>query len=293
MSTQTSIDFDADAAVESRAALPPMEPGVIYIDTSVGSRELAPIFQRQHGRKISLQKLPSADFAFTCGHTIKNPFCKGDYGCRIGFERKTLSDLVGSLLKARLDGQQVPFMLRGYTMSYVTVEGRWRSGPNDSIEQVVWQTMKDAKPDGSRIEICSWKVSKLPLTYSQLEGWLARYEVGAYGRIQIARGLIGMEGTAAFVASKHQWWMKDWNKHHFGAITKMPEPVRALMFTANEYQKVIASLPGVGLVNMRKVYGYFGSIIGIMHATPKELQRAGLGKKRAMELYHMIRREWR
>lgn len=255
-----------------------MEPGVLYIDSRVGSRELAPIFQRRHGAKISLTTLTSADVAWCCGHTVKNPFCEGDYGCRVGVERKTLSDLVGSLMKSRLDGRQVPLLLQGYQMSYILVEGVFRPGDDDAIE---------VPRNGG------WERTRHGLTYSQLEGWLCRYEVGAYGRIHIARGLSSMTASAAFITAKARWWWKDWNKHHFGAITKMEAPVKAMMFTANEYQKIIASLPGVGMVNMKKVYNYFTSIYGVMAASPREWMKAGLGKKRAVEMYHMLRREWR
>lgn len=255
---------------------PRFEPGVIYIDSRVGSRELAPIFQRRHGAKTSLTTLESADIAWSCNHTVNNPFCAGDRGCRIGVERKTLSDLIGSLLKSRLDGRQIPMMLKGYTMSYVLVEGVWRAGDDDSIEVYARN---------------GWEKSRHPLTYSQLEGWLTRYEVGAYGRIQI-RQTSTMTASAAFCRAKAAWWWKDWDKHHFGAVTKMEAPVRALMFTANEYQKVLAALEGVGLVKMKVLYRAFNSIMSVMMATPKELQRAGLNKKLSHDLFQMIRREW-
>ncbi len=257
---------------------PRFEPGVLYIDSRVGSRELAPIFQKRHGAKISLTTLESADVAWCCGHTVKNPFCEGNRGCRVGVERKTLSDLVGSLMKSRLDGRQVPLMLKGYTMTWILVEGIMRAGDDDSIEEY--------RRGG-------WEKTRHGLTYSQLEGWLCRYEVGAYGRIQIARGLSTMSASAAFCAAKSQWWWKDWNKHHFGSIAQMHAPVRAMLFQANEYQTLIAALPNVGMVKMRKLWNHFGSIIEIMHATPRELQAAGLNKKLANDVYHMIRRSWR
>lgn len=272
-----------------------MEPGILYIDSRVGSRELAPIFQRRHGAKVSLTTLTSADVAWCCGHTVKNPFCEGDYGCKVGVERKTPSDLIGSLLKSRLDGRQVPLMLRGYVMSYILIEGRYRRArQTPQIETATWSTEKPPKEGGDgSVEIVKWTPSKCGLTYPQLESWLARYEAGAYGHIQVIRNVASMDHTTDLIQAKASWWWKDWNKHHFGAITKMEAPVKAMLFTANEYQKIIASLPGVGMVNMKKVYGYFTSIYGMMAASPREWVKAGLGKKRAMEMYHMLRREWR
>src|SRR5688572_7473279 len=43
-----------------------LEPGVIYCDTSIGSREFESIIKRRHGLKVALKKLNSGDFAFRC-----------------------------------------------------------------------------------------------------------------------------------------------------------------------------------------------------------------------------------
>jgi ERCC4-type nuclease len=262
-------------------ALPhPLIPGVVHVDSRTGSRELAPLLQRNHGLKVKLEILPSADFAFTCGHTAPSPYCQGNYGCRLGFERKTLSDLVGSLLGNRLGGRQLPLMLgpQGYTFSWVVVEGAWRPAPDGAIEV----------PRGGG----QWVAARGGLTYAALQGWLTRYEVLGNGRLFRERTL-SMSETAAFIAAKAQWWRKEWKKHAInGAVDKLVQPNRALLFLPNEFHKQAAALPGIGPDNMRKVTKHFHSILEMMLASPKQWREAGVNKVVSQRLYELIRKEW-
>lgn len=254
-----------------------MEPGIIYIDTSVGSREFEDLFRKRHGLKTALVKLDSADFAFTCQHTRANPFCNGDMGCRIGIERKTLGDMVGSLLKNRLGGRQIPLMLDQYNACcWVVIEGLWRPGARDEIEI----------PIGGQ-----WRGSRYGLTYTQLESWMTRYDVLGKGRLLRWRTATNIE-TAAFVASKFGWWRKEWHKHSFNQIDKLPPPTKALLFKPNPKEKNFASLDKIGIKKMKKVAAHFPSMWQLYNASTEELMAAGLGKKDAKDVWRAIRTEY-
>jgi hypothetical protein len=74
-----------------------MEPGVLYVDSAVGSKEFTTPLQRRGIKVAQVGRLP-ADFAFI-GEG------RGGHPWRIGIERKTLGDLGSSLL---LDRGRVP-----------------------------------------------------------------------------------------------------------------------------------------------------------------------------------------
>src|SRR5688572_15103748 len=103
--------------LDRRGAFDAIGPGPVYVDTNVGSGEFLELL-RKHGVRACHGRLHSADFAFTCGHTAPSPYCQGNHGCTLGVERKTLSDLCGSLLKNRM-GKQVPDLLTDYTHSWI------------------------------------------------------------------------------------------------------------------------------------------------------------------------------
>lgn len=251
------------------------EPGVVYVDSRVGSKELAPIFQQRHGRKVALVTLDSADVAFCCGHSKPSPYCGGDYGCKIGFERKTLTDMVGSLMKNRYGGRQLPLMLADYTRAWLVIEGLWRPGNDDTIEQ--------PRAGG-------WVPAPVALTYSALEGWLTRYEVMGNGKVVRWRTATMVE-TAAFIAAKQQWWNKEWNRHSIGAVDKMDLPSKVLLWNPNQLEKTLSSLPGIGIKKVMKIAKFFASIHEAVTSSEGAWQRAGLGKKDAATVVAAIRRE--
>ena len=253
-----------------------IKPGIIYIDSRVGSRELAPILHEHHGLQTSLCVLNSGDVAFACGHSKPSPFCAGDHGCRIAVERKTITDLVGSLLKNRLDGRQIPLMCRDYTMAWIVREGVWRIAKDGALEI----------PFGWRNGTDRWRA--VSLTYQQLEGWLTRYEVRSGGKIHV-RDTATMKQTAAFIAAKFRWWHKEWGKHSEGGVDKVPVAEKVLMFQLNQYERVIASFDRIGMKRMKTISAYFDSIYGFLLASPKELQVAGLGKKDSYAVWKAVR----
>ena len=280
---------DIPVAREKKGPTFNLLPGIVYVDSRVGSKELAPIIHKRFACRVSVTKLPAADFAFTCGHEIKNPLCDGDFGCTIGIERKTIGDLVGSLLKNRLGGLQIPDMLTLYDYIWILIEGKWRPADDDAIEQVVWSKVGDKNPE---IEIARWRGSKYALTYTALLSWLARYEVLGRGRIMLWRTST-IEESASFIASRFRWWKKEWKKHQINAVDKMPPPTKALLWKANDFERVVASHRHLGYVHMRKVTNYFKSEIEFVNASMKELRAAGLGKADAVKVYAAIRREYR
>lgn len=252
-----------------------MLPGILYIDSRVGSRELAPLLNQRHGLRTSLVQLESADVAFTCGHSEPSPYCPGDYGCRIGIERKTLSDLVGSLLRNRLGGRQLPLMLATYTFSWVLIEGDYRCGRDDVIE--------------TQVRPGIWRPARSTLAYSQLERWLMRYDILGNGKLRrwLTRDMVG---SAAWIAATYGWWRKEWKKHTLGVVDKGAMPSKLLLRKPNDYERVVGSFPEIGWKTMKQLTRTVWSVEQLCRMSPGQLQKAGLGKKKAMDLYAFIRK---
>jgi ERCC4-type nuclease len=257
-----------------------MEPGCIYVDRRVGSRELEDLLGKGrgskhpgHGIKTHLVELDSADFAFTCGHTHPNPFCDGDYGCRIGVERKTISDLISSLLSGRMVGHQIPQMLTDYTCAWILVEGLWQPGAQGEVQ--VWRGH-------------GWGTAHGKLNYMALSSWLVRFDVMGGGRLKRWRTASTTE-TCAFLASLFRWWQKEWEQHQVAVVEKMGAPQQAMMWRPSQMEKVAMSLVGVGAKTAKKVCKGFGSVHEMMLATPKQWQAAGLGKKLSYQVYQALR----
>jgi ERCC4-type nuclease len=87
---------------------------VIYVDDRVGSRELTVPLLRA-GYPTELQRLAFADVAFAG----RGP----DGDCLIGVERKTVPDLVASILSGRLTIHQLPGLAESYAYAWLLVEG--------------------------------------------------------------------------------------------------------------------------------------------------------------------------
>lgn len=247
-----------------------MKQDVIYLDSRVGSRELAPLLSRNHGIRTSLCTLDSGDIAFlTADGFLERP--KPSF---IGIERKTLSDLVGSLLRNRIS-KQVTGMLEDFDLAWILVEGIFRAGADDVIE---------VPRSGG------WIPSRSTLTYSQLNGWLVRYDVMGGGKIRRWR-TSSLTESAAWIASTYRWCQKPWKKHQAITIEKMAGPEKALLFRASELERHLASIPKLGTKKARMVSRRFREKTPrqVANASEDEWVETGIGKKTAAAVYTWYR----
>lgn len=267
-----------------------MEAGCLYIDAAIGSREFEPLLAKlKRGVKTQIVARLPADFALLgCGRDGKQ--------WRIGVERKTLSDLGSSLLMDRLFGTQLPRMLKEYDRVWLVTEGIWRCGPDDCIEVQGWDPVRRKR---------GWTASHVPLSWSQLEGWLMSYDEavsvwpapsGGLGHGHRIRTSTEME-TAAWLAQLMRWWSKKYERHN-GHIAieldqKMPQKVHAMIHRPNQVQKTAFSFPELGARTALKVGRYFRSVEEMVLAEVEDWQKAGVGKKDSRTVYAAIRERTR
>jgi ERCC4-type nuclease len=206
---------------------------------------------------------------------------------RIGIERKTLGDLVGSLLKNRLFGHQIPGLLAEYDLVWVVVEGVWRPGADDTIEVMGYD---------HRTRKRGWGSSRYGITYSQLDRWLLNYDVMGQGRLKRWRTSTEHE-TCYFIADLARYIWKPWAKHHsHAAIGKWSPggtPAKVMLTKATDLVRLAASLPGVGAVTARKMGSRFGSMKELVGGSEDEFRKCGMKGKDAEKLWFAIRRRYR
>lgn len=248
-----------------------VRPGILYIDTAVGSRELEPLLRRR-GIQCKLEPRLPADFALLGRGRDGEPW-------RVGVERKTLSDLGSSLLMNRLFGTQLPRMVEEYDRIWLLIEGIFRPGNDDAIE--VWGRS-------------GWQVSRTPLTWSQLQGWLLTYDEATHGKGR--RWRTSNEGeTASWLSTLLRWWSKPYHRHagHIAIELNLPMPSRAhaMIHKPNRVQKTAFSLDLIGAKTALKVGRHFRSIHKMTNASVEEWVKAGVGKKAAATLYRWLREE--
>lgn len=270
-----------------------LKPGFCYFDTAVGSRELEEPLAALGAKPRPVARLP-ADFEIVgCGRDGQT--------WRIGVERKTLSDLGSSLLMDRLFGTQLPRMLKEYDRIWLIVEGVFRRGGDDCIE--VWGWDVRARKQG-------WVPSRVPLSWSQLQGWMMSYDEAVsvwkaptaglgHGRRWRTGNVIE---TAAWLAQLLRWWSKPYHRHSGHLAIEEDRPmnggrIHAMLHQPTRVQKAAYVLPEIGALTAKRIGRRFNSLQEFYRfaadAGIEEWREAGLGKKDSETVCKEIMRRYR
>ena len=200
----------------------------------------------------------------------------------MGVERKVIGDLVSSMRSGRLSGHQLPGLLESYYHTYLIVEGIWQAGTHGEVEVIV-----------SGGKWVSLMLGSRSVLYREVDHYLATLE-HKVGLSMVRTANRGQ--TAAFIASRYQWWQKEWNKHDSNEAVYSPyeeeRRTRRASFTqrrAGPVELVAAQFPGVS----KKAWEFgkkFGSVREMVGASEKELcELDGIGKKGAKKIYQWLR----
>lgn len=201
---------------------------MIFIDQRVGSRELLGDFASLDIPAEILGEIDS-DFQFS-GH--------GPNGCvMIGFERKTVPDLVQSMREGRLAGigGQIGKMLKSYDVIYLIIEGRYRRGDTGLVET----------PQGR-----DWAPMRGHVYISELLQFITSIRELAGLRIIET---YDEKDTAFRIGQEYKWWNKPFESHDLyqTLYCNNPKPIRT-GHKASLFQRVpqlvelwLAQLPGI------------------------------------------------
>lgn len=236
---------------------------MILIDYRSGSKEVAAHIHVPH----QITKLDFGDFTFLgCG--------PDETMMPIGVERKTVMDLVSSMVDGRLSGHQLHGLLATYDHIYLVVEGLWRPRAKDGVLE-------------------RWRRGKwIPLELGQRR-FMAR-DVGNYlNTLAVVCGVKvwrtdSIKHTGRWLSDLHGWWGKPWEKHQSHMQHYSPPAPTVFLRKPKIVQRVAKEFKGVGWDKAGSLARTFPTVVDLILADEKQLQQAdGIGKGLATS----IRRE--
>lgn len=246
---------------------------MILIDPRIGSAEVEPYFLPYGVATVIAGPEDSwRDFTFADDtapdHLPFGDFCFWGNGpdakILIGVERKVIRDMIASMRDKRFQGHQLPGLMQTFEVVHLVIEGIWRCGNSGAIEMPRnsgWETLYM----GTR-----------PILFEELDHFLAT--------LQYKRGLIvaytaNREQTAAYIASRYNWWnKKEWHQHksdegiytHYQPVAGSGKRAGFVKRTVPKVEKMIAQLDGFdsAAYSIAKVYS---NMAYLMNATVTEL----------------------
>jgi ERCC4-type nuclease len=242
---------------------------MILLDSRCGSKELLPYF-RPYDVTVSLTTLEFGDACFS-GNGPDGPEI-------IGYERKTLHDMVNSMRSKRFAGYQLPGLMNTYSRVGLIVEGIWRAGEGGVAEINVYKKW------------FALKVGQQPIMYRELDHHLATLEY-LCGVMVYLTGR--PEQTVAYLVSRYKWWNdKQWSQHQSHLQIYAPCEVQRrrgsfIRRVPGLVEKVAAQLPGVD----RKAFELarkFKTVRGLVMAREGDLA-AVVGVKRAERIVRELK----
>ena len=162
---------------------------MIRVDDRAGSRDLIPYLPE------NCRKLTRLDFGDVAFHG-NGP----DGKLHIGYELKSIPDLVACIQDGRYAGHQLPGMQRAYDYSYLVVLNRVRSDREGAL------FYHDARGKWRR----PYAGQRFPLTLTALRKWLWTMEVQGGVRLMPTDGLAD---AAHWILSHYKSWQEDWEDH--------------------------------------------------------------------------------
>lgn len=202
-----------------------------------------------------LHRLEFGDAAFTG---------RGEGGRRVavGVERKTVRDLITSMVSGRFSGHQLPGLLRSYDFVYLIVEGIYRI--TDGYMEEKWGS------NWHRIGGVSYRAVIHFLNTLIVKDHIAVLRTS------------GIKETSELIQALHDWWNdKNYDGHRGDSFMHRND----LIGKAPLLQSMAYVLPGVGLDKSKSVCDHFGSVNAMVRASYEEwLKVPGIGKKLAKTL---------
>lgn len=195
----------------------------------------------------------------------------------VGVERKTVRDLLHSTDSGRLQGHQIPGLLRSYNYVYIVVEGIFRSNRDGILEY---------NRGGAWYRIVAGKRSYMASSLYNLMNTLSLLSGIVILQTQDSRT------TANLITNLYRWWQKPWSKHtgHVGFQID-PHPVE-LHGKPSLLRRMAKELPGIGWEKSKAVAEHFKTVRGMVLADRFNWQLIeGIGPTIAKRCVEVMREE--
>lgn len=230
---------------------------MIWIDDRAGSKEL--VNYPPLDKTGELCRLDAGDVCLTG---------EGPTGTvLVGVEVKSITDLISSTDTGRLQGTQIPGMLRDYDVAWLLYYGEYRPGIRDQSLQI-----KRGK---------TWRGYRLgprAVPYGYVAAFLLTL-VAAGIRVQ---RVVDVREAAVWIGVLERWWSKPWDQHkglhafdNSRNLSLVPDMDAETLLRA----RVAAQLPGVGFERAMAAARYFGTVREMVNASAGEWEKIeGIGR---------------
>ena len=250
-----------------RRRMPPHAPPEVEID----DREDAYFLRNWPATAHTLKhRLQFGDFAFIGNGPPKRVTIgdepRGDKRVTVGIERKTLGDFWSSICSARLQGHQLPGLVRSYDYPFLLIEGSYRLNP---VGQILQHGGKHRVAAGPRV-----------MTADIFNNLLN--SISIVGGVPILFSS-DKRDTITVVECLRRWFAKPWKSHKtfmaFPSTIPTSRNGAALFVAPNLVAKVAAQLPGIGAKRALDVAAHFATVDLMVAATPAQWESIeGIGK---------------
>lgn len=241
---------------------------MILIDDRIGSVDLHPLIP---GSK--LKRLAFGDACFS-GQSHQFP---GDI-CRVGVERKRITDLIQSFLTGRLSGHQLPGLAASFHYIVLIIEGEWRAGAEGQVE-IPWGPVWKAVPGRGA-------------TYASIRHYLMTLDYVVGVRVVETRDA---RHTAQYIRLLHNWFQQARHGSHEAFDTSRGEAAaRSVISTRrpSPVRLVAKEIPGVGWERSKEADRKWTTVERMMRASAKEWgELPGFGPKLAKVAHGWFRGE--
>lgn len=193
----------------------------------------------------------------------------------VGFERKTLSDILACIDTGRLSGHQAIGMKAQYGQRFLVVEGNWKPKSDE--------TLLEGYNNGTFWKPCSFR--SRPVMYSKLRRFLFSVEMSGI-HVMITRDLFH---TAYDIVECYHWFQK---AEHRSMMEKHQIIVPSLDTKPPLVRRWAEELTGIGSKSAEAAARYFKKPIKLAQADELEWIRAGIsgvGVKTAQQIVQEIR----
>lgn len=232
------------------------DDNLIRVDDRAGSRDLVPHLP-ENCRELT--RLEYGDVAF------RGNGPEGEQ-LDIGYELKSIPDLVACIHDGRFAGHQLPGMQRMYDLSYLVVLDRIRSD-RDGLLQYHMGHGKWRQPFGGQ---------RYPLTLASIRKWLLTVEVQGGVRVLFVDGLAD---AGHVILAHYKWWRSSWNDHK--SLKTFDDSKTFSVFSEpSTLRKMAAQFKQIRWVRSRAVEKHFDSVRDMVLADESEWREIeGVGPK--------------
>ena len=238
---------------------------MLYLDDRVGSKELKTVVNVP----CELTRLEFADACFIGNGPDDLPW-------GVGIERKTITDLLGSITSGRLVGHQMIGMLNAYKVIYLVVEGAWRIGPKTGLLELY---------RGKRWTPAGWHSQRF--TGKGIVNFLNDLAVECGIHLWISQN---KTQTGLWLSALYNWWQKPWEQHKaLNMFHTLPQPPVARLQKPGIVACVAKEFKGVGWERAHIIEKRFASVQEFALTQEHELEELeGIGKVMAKSIVREI-----